>query len=432
MVRQVGADLLRVSEVLALARRRRHWLLVAALGGTVLGFAWLAVSPPAYTSMAVVLVHGSPTESQLQREAQIAVSAAALAPVAEDTGVAGPAPRVRAESGDGDVVRIEVTAGSPAQAQRLAGLVTDRYMRYSADIVAQTAAGAAALLGPQRDNLQAQLEAADRRVAEQRDRPQLPATAPSPELAIRMPVPQLQALAGERSRLLQDLGGIESRIAEQILRADPARNLSLIGPPSRPPATSLLDYGLRLAAVAAAAVAVSLFLLVWRARRDPRLVTPSQIGAACAVPVTAVLPAPSSGLTRAEEQAHYERVAARITRQPATTEAPAAVRLLHVQDDLVAATAARRLTEAGTGAAALRVATVSHAWPVVEEVQPGGRCYLVVGSGVLTAPALFAVGAACRHAGAVPAGVLVVHTGASAPVPAHASIAPEQPSIVGA
>lgn len=408
----VSSEALRGSELLALARRRRRTLAWAGAVGAVLGVVWMVVAPPGYTSSSLVLAQGKPVGGKLaESEAEIAASGAVLGMAAlqlDGLSVDALAKQVGAKPEGSTMVRVSARARERGEAQRIAIAVTDAYLRYAAELSAKNATAATTELIPLRDNLRLQLDTSDIRIAEKRNEPLLPATAPSPELAVRMPVPQIEALEAERARVLEDLGLVEQGISRE-LAADPPHTIvsaaNLPGPvgPLRWIGTVLLT--------ALALPAAAMVLLLWRARRDPRIHHAHEIAAACGAPLTAVLPGPGSGLDPAREQAHYESAAARVLGTRAGTEEVAQqVTLVTVEGDTAGAAAAARVARAA-GGGAIRVASVSGRWPIVDDPRPGEGVFMVVGGGALTPPTLLAVGGALRDASAAPpAGVLVAES----------------------
>lgn len=406
----MNGEVLRTADLLALARRRSRRLVGAAAVGALLGAAWMVVAPPTYTSSSLVLVESAANE-RVTGEAQIAASGAVLGPAATQLGHPGGAvalaKHVTAKRAGFAVVRISAKAQDPSHAQRIAAAVTDAYLRYGAEQSAREGTNSTALLIPRRDNLRQELENVDRRIAELRAQPLLPATAPSPELSVRLPAPQVGILMGERARILEDIGVVEQSIANQLAAARTPH--VVLDRPDRPSANAPLRWIGAVALGAAVAAAASLFFLVWRSRRDPRLSAVDQISAACGAPLTAVLPGAAADLDADREQAHYARAADRVTGAAIVGDEVASIALLSVEGDQVGAAAAQRIAKVLLPRPN-RTLSVSAAWPVLGDLHPGERVFLVVGSGALTGPTLLAVGGACRDTNLPLAGVLAVES----------------------
>lgn len=406
----MNSEALRVSELVALARRRRRALVGAGAVGAVLGVVWMVLAPLGSTSSSLVLVQGAaPVKGQLaDSEAQLAVSGAVLTLAAADLGdtsVDALAKSVGAKPAGVTMVRISAEDGDRARAQRLALAVTDAYLRYAAELSENNASAATSALIPLRDNLRLQLDTADIRIAEKRNEPLLPATAPSPELAVRMPDQQVQALEGERARILADLGLVEQSISRELAVRPPH---TILEPAELPGRAGLLSWVCTiLLGVIAASVAAMVFL-VWRVRRDPRVQDAHEIASACGAPLTAVLPGAASGLDSEAERSHYELAAHRVLpRSESAGESGTA--LVGVGDDTAGIEAAERMAQAAPEGT-VRVVRVSRAWPLLSDLLPDERAFLVVGGGSLTRTTLLAVGGALRDAGVTPAGVFVVES----------------------
>lgn len=411
----MNPEVVRIGELWALARRWRWWLAVGAIGTGLLGVGVSALKPPTYSASSLVLVAGSPTTSAVKTEAQVAGSEAVLVSVADHMrlpgGASALAHRVSATEIDGNVIRISGTGTDPRKAQELTALVTENYVRYSTDLKAKSTDAATALLIPQRDNLRAQLDTVDRRMAELRAYPLLPATAASPELSVRLPVPQLHELANERAAILEDLGLIESRIAAQVGSVgDPARHLLVIDQADRPAGKSLPSRMLTVLAFAAVGAALTMLGLLVRRRRDPRVHTPARIAESCGAPILAIVPSRSPATPQEAEadRIAYQRARARLS-WVASDGTPAATTLVAVDLDHAATGAAHRLADESEDAADLGVLVAVLSDPMLPDLHDHDRVVLVVTCGALANDQISAAGAACRAVGYPPFGVLLVY-----------------------
>ncbi|QJY47025.1 hypothetical protein [Pseudonocardia broussonetiae] len=155
-------DVVRLSVVSAVAGRYRRSLAVLVVIGALLGSAAWLVLAPGWTAASEVLLIGSVEEEEIAAEAQIASSLTVLDRTAQDVGRGGTGADLRgsvqASVVEGSVVRIAATAGTPAEAARLAESATRSYMEFSAELVGQAASAATAVLDRRREDLEKRID----------------------------------------------------------------------------------------------------------------------------------------------------------------------------------------------------------------------------------------------------------------------------------
>jgi capsular polysaccharide biosynthesis protein len=436
-------DVVRLSVIGQIVRRRWRLLLALAVLGAVVGAAASLLWPPSYESSSRVLVQGEPDKSRVLSEAQIAMSLLVLdrAAAGLNWGVAGPALRdsVTAAVADGNVIEIKVTADSPKRARQLADAVTQQYIVFSTEILTKSASASGEVLLPRKDSLLKQIADMNRRISELQGPAGALYAANAQGAAARA---DLQQLSSNRTDAVKELNDLEGRIAKaQALAAASRENFSVIEPPVAPPAPVAPIRLELIAGGAALATALGVFVLLAIRQADRRLRHSSDIAAALGAPVLGTVEAPiesatngssnghdagnqrrpsvlrngapwdAAGITQSVDQSgehlRYRRVLARLRGAPDESVRPLVV---VVDDDVLASLAARRLaTEAADDdALVLSVVAVSAARPTIPDSHDVSGVLVVVTSGTRTAWELLAVAEACHDAGYPVAGVLMV------------------------
>lgn len=252
-----------------LRRRRRLLAALAALGAALGVLSWL-ILPASFESTSTVLLQGPRDESQVRTEAQIATSrvvvdraAAALSWDAEEI----PDDAVTAEVSDGSVIKIIALAGTPSEARRFAQQVTEAYMTFSTEIANRSANATARALSDRREKV-------ERRVEEL-------------EQAIDAGTgTDLQALRATRTKLLQELTGIEGRIVQAEAKAAVGRaNMRVIEAPEEPKGPTTPSLLLLAAGGVVLVPVLGTAVLVARRLSDQRLRRRSEIASALGAPV---------------------------------------------------------------------------------------------------------------------------------------------------
>lgn len=273
------------------------WRALAALAalGALVGFLLSFVLSPGQQASSKVVLHGQLDKNQLLTQTQIATSLAVLDPVATALGGTGVElrDRVSAEVLDGNVLRITGTGPTAEEARALTDQVANGYVRFSAQVVAQTKDAAEAAVAQRReaaqrnlDDLKAQMAQAQR--AEEPDRALLGRLGTA-----------IAAAEAEISRLDQQAARESSELsipgeAEVLERAIPE------GAAQPSPLVLVLGGAVVFALLGAGA-------LVWRATRPGPLTDPDDVAAALGAPVLAALAVeerPEPELLREEGRFH--------------------------------------------------------------------------------------------------------------------------------
>lgn len=150
-------DVVRLSVVGRILRRRWRHLAAYALLGALVGAGCSLVFSPGYESASTVLLQGPREKDQLLTETQIATSSVVLDRTARvlggDSSGTGLRDSVKASAVEGNLLVITGTAATPAQAQRLADEVAEQYVMYSTQLATDPRAASAEALVEQRDSL---------------------------------------------------------------------------------------------------------------------------------------------------------------------------------------------------------------------------------------------------------------------------------------
>ena len=404
-----------------LGRRWRLLVLAASVGAGLGGLVALAYSP-SYYSGSKVLIQDEPDEARVISEAQIATSLAVLDRVAEilHWGKDGAAlvRSVSATAMDGDILRIDVRAGSPSRARHLADLTTEQYLTYSTGLLTKTASASESVLLPQREVLRQQLDGIDARTAELRGQPDL---RDSTSVAGAAAHAELQDLEGTRVRVLQQVAALEGQIAQaHALAVAGAQHFAVLDRPVEPAAASSLSRLGLTVRIALGALILTAVVLVLRRQRDRRLYEAADIARAAGVALLGVVsvqaatrsPGPGG---RGEQESklrelRYRRFLAKLTTlsSDAAGEPRAPVAMLLVAGDALAERAAARVAELAGDDVPLLVLPIGMPRPTVPDLSSTARVVLSVTVGTLTAGQLMDLAGACHDAGRLACGALVV------------------------
>jgi capsular polysaccharide biosynthesis protein len=252
---------------------RRRWRLLAALAvlGALLGAAAYPLLSPGYRTSTNVLLQGPREPDVLLTEAQVAQSTVVLDRAATALGwhVSGAQLQaaVHAAVAEGNVIRITGTASTPERAQQLADRVAQEYVRFSTQLVSDTADASAQVAREQRETLRQQIAQTNERIS------QLHAS-----VATGLTVESVQArteLEGLRSTLAQAMNKLD---AADVASAD--TKMAVMGQAERPagpaaPTLPQLVFGTALLFVVCGVL--GLFIA---ARSDRRLRDETQIATA--------------------------------------------------------------------------------------------------------------------------------------------------------
>ncbi|MGH3809698.1 MAG: hypothetical protein ACRDRU_24365 [Pseudonocardiaceae bacterium] len=435
-------EVLRLSAIGQILRRRARLLLVLAAFGAVVGAAAALVWPPSYESHTEVLLQGPHEKTEVVTEAQIAMSLAVLDRTAAGLGwgVAGADLSVTAEVTKGNVIGITATAPNPNRARELAQRVTEEYITFSTELTTKAANATKDVLRTRQATVEQHVKDLNQRITQLQGSfalldPQNPKGADARA--------ELERLRTERPDAFAELDSIDKRIGDADVQASAGRaGLRVIEPagtPSaaRPPTTVQLVLG---AAVLAVVLGILTQLIIRLA--DQRLRRRSDIAAAAGAPILGTVPAPAGATLgpvpngshrrhheaargarigwlvrgtdprppgvhdQALEDLRYQRVLAQLKKRTAGS-----VRLLVVVlggDGLASRAVARLAIAATTEGSILDVVTVSAARPTLPNCPDSSAALLVVTSGTATGGQLLAVAEACQDAGCPAAGVLLV------------------------
>ncbi|MGH3903826.1 MAG: exopolysaccharide biosynthesis protein [Pseudonocardiaceae bacterium] len=286
-------DVLRLSVIGQIVRRRWRLLAVLAAVGALLGLGASLLFSPGYESASSVLLQGPRDEEELQTEAQIATSSVVLDRTAGalgwDVTGAGLADSVSAEVLGGNVIEIRGSATSPDRAQQLTDRVTTDYITFSTELVSGAPAASDHVLQERRETLQQRIAETNRRIAE------LPESAgpgaPAAEGAeARAEFERLRTTLADATAELDTIDG-----RQQKAEADAAfsrASIAVIEPaarPSSPAAPTLMQF---IAGGALLFFLLGVFAHLVAARTDRRLRNASEIAAALGSPVVGSVDVP--------------------------------------------------------------------------------------------------------------------------------------------
>jgi capsular polysaccharide biosynthesis protein len=429
---------------------RRRWRLLAALAmlGALVGAAAYPLLSPGYQTSTNVLLQGPREPDVLLTEAQVAQSTVVLDRAATALGwnVTGAQLQaaVHAAVSDGNVIRITGTASTPQRAQQLADRVAQEYVRFSTQLVSDTADASAQVAREQRETLRQQIIQTNERISE-------------------LHASVVTGLTVESVQARTELEGLRSTLAQAMNKLDAADAASadtkmvVMGQAERPtgpasPTLPQLVFGTALLFVGGGVL--GLFIA---ARTDRRLRDEAQIANALDADVLTSVDVAADGLAGPPGQAGAGGAAGGplsggprawagrlrrlvwdgqpwdVPRLQASGDAasrriryrrlldrlgagrlgagPGALLLVVAEGDAAGRAAAQELAAVAASAQlATEVVTVVPHRPTVPDTA-GGRCavLVVLGPGTRTASELAAVAEACADAGHRVLGAVVAH-----------------------
>jgi capsular polysaccharide biosynthesis protein len=294
----VSDDVIRLSVIGQILRRRWRLLLALAVLGAVVGACASLLWPATYESSSRVLVQGDPDKDRVLSEAQIAMSLVVLdrAAAGLNWGVDGRGLRdsVTAAVAGGNVIEIKTTADSPDRARQLAERVTQQYVAFSTELLTKSASAPGEVLAPRKDSLLKQVADMNRRISVLQGSIGLLTAATAQGATARA---ELQQLSNNRTDAAKELTDLDGRIAQAQAQAAASReNFSVIEPPVAPPA-SVTPIRLQLVGEGAAlAVALGTLVLLAVRQADRRLRRGADIAAALGAPVLGTVEAPAEAM----------------------------------------------------------------------------------------------------------------------------------------
>lgn len=270
-------EVVRLSVVGHIVRRRWRQLVVLALLGAVLGAGASQLFSPGYTSTSSVLLQGPLEEEELQTEAQIAMSSVVLdrTAAAIGPGISGAQLQdsVSAAVLDGNLIAIKASADTPERAQQLTQRLTQEYITFSTELVRRATGASAQVL----ERLQQQIADANSRIIE------LQQAAPAAGAQQGTELEQLRTTLADAVTALEGLGATgPERGAAAAFGAASILVLEPAGLPSSPAQPTLVQF---IGGGALLFPLLGVFAHLVAARADRRLWTGPDIAAAVGAPV---------------------------------------------------------------------------------------------------------------------------------------------------
>jgi capsular polysaccharide biosynthesis protein len=225
-----------------LVRSRWVVLLFLAIVGAGLGAALSPVLSPGYVSTAKVLLQGDRSSSDAAGETQIATSLILLDHVADKLpgGLTGRqlADRVSAELADGNVLVINGAGPTPPEAQQLTDTLTNEYIGFAAQIIADATNAMASNTKQARTVIQQKIDDANKQITAIQASPVVTAPGPDGDRA-RSDLEEQQRIVGDATKDLEKLDSASEIAAlNATLRGANARVIQLaslplaVAPPS--------------------------------------------------------------------------------------------------------------------------------------------------------------------------------------------------------
>ena len=404
-------DVVRLSMVGQVLRRR--WLALAALtvAGALVGAAASLMLSPGYTTTSQVLLREESEDTEFEAHAQLATSSTVLDRAAAALGerVAGADlhDSIDASVSEGGLLEITGAAATPRAAQELTDQVAAEYVSFASELITTTS-DASTQLRMER------LEALRRQVERTNDR--------------------IDRLHGAMARNELTLDSVRARTELESLRGDLAEAMAaldtvaatpggdaplLIGPAPLPTSKAAPTLPQLSAGGAVAFLLLGGFGFLLAARADTRLRDAGRIGAALGIPVTGTIAVPDERPRRRKVPADGDDAATNLQfRRVLARLAPDHdLRLVVVapDDDPLAHRAVTRLVIAAgaddTRHTTLRVAHIDPDDPVLADGGDAEGALLVVSPGTRTGEELFGIAMACADAGRPLVGSVVVQRG---------------------
>ncbi len=420
-------DVVRLSVIGQIVRRRWRLLVACAAVGALLGAGASLLFSPGYTSTSSVLLQGPLEQEQLQTEAQIAMSSVVLDRTAAALGSGATGAELRssvsAEVVDGSLLEISGSAESPERAQQLTNRLTQEYLTFSTELVNRAAGASAQVL----ETLQQRVADTNRRIVELQEAAAPASAAGGAELE------RLRTTLADAITALEEIGGGES--GAEAAAAFGKASILVLEPatvPSSPADPTLVQF---IAGGALLSFLLGVFAHLVAARADQRLWSASEIAAALGSPVVGSvevpdghapdrgtgsrrwrtrlwwlvrdgrpwnapeLPEPGNELDR---DVRYRRVLARLRHGTAQR-----LLVLVADDDTTAHRAVTQLAVSAGDATALRVVDVSAARPTIPDCGRVSGALVVLTAGTRTGWELVGIAEACADAGYQVVGAVV-------------------------
>ncbi|WP_239154197.1 exopolysaccharide biosynthesis protein [Amycolatopsis sp. FDAARGOS 1241] len=279
-------DTVRLSTVGQVLRRRWRALLILVVVGAGVGAGASLVLSPGYETTASVLLQGPRQADELLTQAQVATSSVVLDRAGAALGLRETGTdlqkKVSASVAQGNVVAITADGDSPQHAQQLADQVANEFVKYSTQLLANSADTSAQLAQEQREALRQQVAQTNQRILDLSRSVQDGQTVEGVQVRTE--------LQGLRTSLEQAMNNLNAADA-----ATGAGNMVVMGPsekPTSPAAPTLTQL--------AGGGAILFFLIgvlgyLFGSRTDRRLRSETEIGSALGAPVLASVDVPESG-----------------------------------------------------------------------------------------------------------------------------------------
>ncbi|WP_406640411.1 exopolysaccharide biosynthesis protein [Amycolatopsis sp. WGS_07] len=259
-------------------RRRWRALLLLAVVGAGVGAGASTVLSPGYEAQASVLLQGPRQPDELLTEAQVATSSVVLdrASAALGLGVRGTdlQKSVSTSVAQGNVVTLTAKGDTPEHAQQLADQVAGEFVKYSTQLLGNSADQAAQLAQQQKEALRQQVTQTNQRILDL-----------SKSVANGDTVEGVQArtaLQGLRTALEQAVNNLNAADA-----ATGAGNMVVLGPSERPSSPSAPTFLQLTVGGAVLFFVLGVLAYLFGARTDRRPRSEAEIGAALGAPVLA-------------------------------------------------------------------------------------------------------------------------------------------------
>jgi capsular polysaccharide biosynthesis protein len=422
-------DTVRLSMIGRILRGRWPLLVVLAVLGGIAGFGASLLFSPGYQTSASVLLQGPREADELLTQAEVAHSSVVLDRAATALGwhVTGTELQdsVSASVANGNVIQITGRAESPERAQRLTDQVAQQYVRFSTQLISNTADGSGQALQEQREKLRQQVQETNGRIDELAKSASQGLTVESVQART-----QLEALRSSLNRAMTNL--------DQADAATSQANMVIMGQAERPTSPAPPTMPQFVAGGALLFVLLGVLGHLFAARADRRLRNAAEIAAALGSAALASVDVPDDDRVRTQRKGRlrarrllggdqpwnlprpqasgdersravrYRRVLARLPGGDARRHVLVAV----ADDDAVARRAAERLAAAARdegGPLTLSVVEVSVARPTVPDGADIAGVLVVLTAGTRTAWELVGIAEACADAGHAVVGVVLAH-----------------------
>lgn len=279
-------DVVRLSAIGRVVRRRWRQLTVFALIGAALGAGASVLSFPGYETSSSIVLQGQRSEDEVLTEAQIAMSSVVLDRTAAALawGMSGAELRdsVSVKIADGNVIEVKGTAGSPHEAQELTDQVVEEYVTYSVQLVSSPTNASSQLLQEKRDALRQQVAQTNQRLT----------ALHSAVESGRLTVDSVQART-ELEALRSGLAGAIKELDEAEATSSQA-NLVVLGSAELPANTMVPTAAQWAAGGALGFFALGLFAQLAIARADRRLRSEAEIATALGSAMLATVDEPEA------------------------------------------------------------------------------------------------------------------------------------------